>query len=178
MATSGRDYRHWNQGGLERHHIIDPRISQPARTDVLAVTAVAPNAAQAEMAAKTAFILGSHEGLAWLESRSDYAGLLVLENGSAFSHKQLCEFEDQLTMENIKSVNRDLERILGWFIRLGSFILLLTLASIGQWIFTPLAGARPHPFDAERRKPAFLVSHPAAAPSLAIYFYGRQHRWA
>jgi FAD:protein FMN transferase len=81
VATSGRDYRHWMQGDLERHHIIDPRTSQPAQSDVLTATVTAPNAIEAEMAAKTALILGSREGKSWLENRLGFAGLLVLDEG-------------------------------------------------------------------------------------------------
>jgi len=95
IATSGRDHRHWNQGGLKRHHIIDPRIAEPARTDILAATAIAPTAAEAEMAAKTAFILGSQKGLEWLEERSPYAGLLVLENGELQETKNLSDYQDE-----------------------------------------------------------------------------------
>ena len=81
VATSGRDHRHWVQGDLERHHIIDPRSSQPAQSDVYTATVTAPTAIEAEMAAKTSLILGSHDGLAWLEGRIGFAGFLVLENG-------------------------------------------------------------------------------------------------
>jgi FAD:protein FMN transferase len=81
VATSGRDYRHWMQGDLERHHIIDPRTSQPAQSDVLTATVIAPDAIEAEMAAKTALILGSRDGKSWLESRSGFAGFLVLDQG-------------------------------------------------------------------------------------------------
>jgi thiamine biosynthesis lipoprotein len=81
VATSGRDYRHWMQGDLERHHIIDPRTSQPAQSDVLTATVTAPNAIEAEMAAKTALILGSRDGKLWLENRPGFAGFLVLDDG-------------------------------------------------------------------------------------------------
>jgi thiamine biosynthesis lipoprotein len=80
VATSGRDYRHWMQGDLERHHIIDPRTCQPAQSDVLTATVTAPSAMEAEMAAKTALILGSRKGIAWLEKRPEFAGFLVLDN--------------------------------------------------------------------------------------------------
>ncbi|HET9492640.1 MAG TPA: FAD:protein FMN transferase [Chloroflexia bacterium] len=83
IATSGRDYRRWLQDGTPRHHIIDPRTSRPAETDVLSVTVVAPNARQAEVAAKAALILGSRGGLDWIEARPPLAALVVLESGRA-----------------------------------------------------------------------------------------------
>jgi thiamine biosynthesis lipoprotein len=79
VATSGRDYRRWQRDGRWQHHILDPRTAQPARTDVLTATVVAGTAWEAEAAAKTVRILGSHAGWAWLEARPALGGLLVLE---------------------------------------------------------------------------------------------------
>jgi thiamine biosynthesis lipoprotein len=81
VATSGRDYRRWRQGGQERHHIIDPRTGQPAQTDVLTATAVAPDGITAEAAAKAALILGSAGGCAWIDAHPALAALLVLDDG-------------------------------------------------------------------------------------------------
>jgi thiamine biosynthesis lipoprotein len=80
VATSGRDERRWRQGGYEQHHIIDPRTGQPAQTDVLAATVLAPDGPSAEIAAKIALILGSRAGLDWIEARPQFAALLVLDN--------------------------------------------------------------------------------------------------
>jgi FAD:protein FMN transferase len=82
VATSGKDFRRWKCNGIWYHHIIDPRTGQPAHTDLLTVTVVAPNVMQAEMAAKTIFILGSRSGLDWLTRRPHLAALLVFEDGS------------------------------------------------------------------------------------------------
>jgi thiamine biosynthesis lipoprotein len=82
VATSGRDYRKWQQGNIQQHHILDPRTGQPAQTDVLSATVVAPTTRTAETAAKTVLILGSQAGLAWLEAQADLAGLIMREDGS------------------------------------------------------------------------------------------------
>lgn len=88
VATSGRDYRRWQRDGAWQHHIIDPRTGQPAVTDVLSVTVIAPSAREAEVAAKAALILGSDDGLEWIEARPALAGLLVLEDGRViYSHR-------------------------------------------------------------------------------------------
>lgn len=79
-ATSGRDFRRWWHDGRWRHHIIDARTGEPAASDVLTATVVAPTAVEAETAAKCALIRGGEEGLAWLNARPEYAGLLVLED--------------------------------------------------------------------------------------------------
>ncbi|GAB4114580.1 MAG: FAD:protein FMN transferase [Roseiflexaceae bacterium] len=77
VATSGRDYRTWMQGGQRQHHLIDPRTGQPATTDLLSVTVVAPTLVLAEMAAKRVMILGSSAGLEWIETQPELAALLV-----------------------------------------------------------------------------------------------------
>ena len=88
VATSGRDVRHWQQGETWRHHILDRGSGEPVSNTVLAATVVAPTAVEAEMAAKCAMILGAEEGLAWLDARPAYAGLLVLDDGGQlYSHK-------------------------------------------------------------------------------------------
>jgi thiamine biosynthesis lipoprotein len=82
VATSGRDYRRWKKDGRWQHHIIDPRTAQPAVTDVISVTAVAPSARLAETAAKSVLIQGSLDGLRWLDERPELSGLIVLDDGS------------------------------------------------------------------------------------------------
>jgi thiamine biosynthesis lipoprotein len=81
VATSGRDYRRWKVGDTWRHHIIDPRSGQPAETLALTATAVAPSAREAEVAAKLLFILGN-SGIAWVDARPGYAGMLLCEDGA------------------------------------------------------------------------------------------------
>jgi thiamine biosynthesis lipoprotein len=56
LATSGRDRRRWMRGGVESHHVIDPRTGLPARTEVLRATVVAATAADAEALATAAFL--------------------------------------------------------------------------------------------------------------------------
>ena len=48
---------------------------------VISATVIAPKMLMAESAAKVVLILGSRDGLKWLESQADLAALLVLENG-------------------------------------------------------------------------------------------------
>jgi thiamine biosynthesis lipoprotein len=81
VATSGRNYRRWQQGGSWKHHIIDPRTGEPAETDILSATVIAPTVLEAEVAAKAVLILGSREGLAWLGAKPNHAGLVVLQDG-------------------------------------------------------------------------------------------------
>lgn len=92
VATSGTDYRRWLQNGNLRNHIIDPRTGFPVESDVLSATVIARNVMKAEMAAKTALLLGSTEGMQWLEKNDGLAGLLILENGKIIRSEKFKEF--------------------------------------------------------------------------------------
>lgn len=92
VATSGRDRRRWNKNGLLRHHIIDPYTGQPAETDVMTATVVAPTVMEAEAAAKAVLILGGEDGLKWIESDPTLAGIIVLENGKTFYSQRIREY--------------------------------------------------------------------------------------
>lgn len=89
VATSGTDFRRWTSGGAPMHHLIDPRTGAPSDTDVVSATIVAPSLEQAEAAAKVAVLLGSREGLAWIERRPELAGLLVLASGARLESRRL-----------------------------------------------------------------------------------------
>ena len=80
LATSGIARRRWRQGDAQRHHLLDPRTGMPAESGLWSVTAVAERCAQAEVAAKVAFVLGARAGAAFLE-RIGLAGVLVHEDG-------------------------------------------------------------------------------------------------
>ncbi len=92
VTTSSRGYRRWQRGGIEQHHLIDPRTGIPAKTDVHAATVVAPNMLLAETAAKVALILGSTAGMEWIEARPDLAALQILDNGSVRSSRRMPSF--------------------------------------------------------------------------------------
>ena len=92
VATSGKDRRRWIRNGVLQHHIIDPVTNQPADTDLLTVTVIAPDVARAEAMAKAAFILGSVAGLEWIEAQSELAALFVLDNGQFLYSEKMEEF--------------------------------------------------------------------------------------
>jgi FAD:protein FMN transferase len=79
IATSGRDRRRWRRGGEEQHHLIDPATGAPARTDLLRVTVVAPDAVQAEVWAKALLLAGEAEAVREAEERG-LPAVLVTED--------------------------------------------------------------------------------------------------
>ncbi len=92
VATSATDRRRWMQGGMLRHHIIDPHSGLSAESDVVSATVVAPTAVEAETAAKSVLIRGSVEGLAWLETNPNLACLVILEDGQVVYSKRIKEY--------------------------------------------------------------------------------------
>jgi thiamine biosynthesis lipoprotein len=92
IATSGKDYRRWTRSGVPQHHIIDPRTAQPAATNVLTATVLAPDAMIAEAVAKAVLILGSEAGLEWLDADNELAGLLVLDDGQRLYSRNIDKY--------------------------------------------------------------------------------------
>jgi thiamine biosynthesis lipoprotein len=84
VATSGIDARVWElpEGGFA-HHLIDPATGTPAWTGLVAATALAPTALEAEALAKAALLSGPAAGRSLLEAR--HGGVLVLDDGSVES---------------------------------------------------------------------------------------------
>jgi FAD:protein FMN transferase len=66
-ATSGVDKRTWGPG---LHHLIDPRTSRPAVTELREVSIIAKTATEAEIYAKVALLLGADAGATWLKGRA------------------------------------------------------------------------------------------------------------
>lgn len=61
--------RTWKRSGKILHHLIDPRTGEPAKNGVVSVSVLAPSAAQADVFAKTALIMGLEDGARFLESQ-------------------------------------------------------------------------------------------------------------
>jgi len=92
VATSATDRRRWMQGNLLRHHIIDPGTGEPAKSDLVSATVVAPSAVEAETAAKSVLIRGSLDGIAWLEPNPNLACLAILEDGQVVYSERIKEY--------------------------------------------------------------------------------------
>ncbi|HEY7396681.1 MAG TPA: FAD:protein FMN transferase [Gaiellaceae bacterium] len=68
LATSSVANRRWQRGGVEQHHLIDPRTGAPARVPWRDVTVAAGSCLAADVAAKAALLSGA-AGPAWLDRR-------------------------------------------------------------------------------------------------------------
>jgi FAD:protein FMN transferase len=80
VATSGIHVRAWREpGGAFTHHLLDPATGRPAWTGLVAVTAVAPSALDAEILAKGALLSGAQGARRMLRVRG---GVLQHEDGT------------------------------------------------------------------------------------------------
>lgn len=85
LATSGTDRRRWVRGHRKQHHLIDPRTSMPAESPWEQVTACGSTCLAADVAAKTAFLLG-HAGPVWLDALG-MPGRFVLPDGTVQANR-------------------------------------------------------------------------------------------
>jgi thiamine biosynthesis lipoprotein len=81
IATSGTYLRKWSAGAREVHHIIDPFFGYPVQTDIMSCTVIHQSLVEAEILAKIALILGTAEGIPWLEKQSMNGWVIVKNDG-------------------------------------------------------------------------------------------------
>ncbi|MDP9237224.1 MAG: FAD:protein FMN transferase [Chloroflexota bacterium] len=92
VATSGSIKRNWMSGDRRYHHLIDARDRRSSNSDLLTVTVVAPTATQADVLAKTTFLLGGDDGMAMIE-RFDGAECIVIgPNGHSMATSGMAEY--------------------------------------------------------------------------------------
>lgn len=81
VATSGIDERLWQcEDGNFAHHLIDPATGVPAWTGLVAATALAPTALEADALAKAALLSGPAAARRLLRAR--HGGVLVHDDGA------------------------------------------------------------------------------------------------
>jgi thiamine biosynthesis lipoprotein len=68
LATSSTTVRRWHAGGVERHHIVDPRTGAPTRERWRTVSVAGADCLQANAASTAAHVLGD-AAVPWLEVR-------------------------------------------------------------------------------------------------------------
>lgn len=87
LASSGTAVRRWRAGGVELHHILDPRTGRPAATPWRTVTVAAASCVDANAASTAAVVLGDRAP-GWLAARG-LPARLVSETGSV---THVCEW--------------------------------------------------------------------------------------
>ncbi len=94
VATSSITLRRWTQDGRERHHIIDPRTAEPAETDWLSVTVMAPHTSTAEAFAKGVLIAGSEQAQALADREPGVEFIGIKQDGSLWGSRHAKEYLD------------------------------------------------------------------------------------
>lgn len=98
VATSSTIRRVWRQGGLKRHHIIDPRTGEPALTKWLSVTVIAPHITEAEVFAKAFLLASPDKTKQMIEENPDLICLAVDSSGVIYDLSTNKEVECQPVM--------------------------------------------------------------------------------
>jgi thiamine biosynthesis lipoprotein len=103
VATSSVMKRSWMQGEKIRHHLIDPRTGEPAETDWLSVTVIAPDILTAEVYAKAILIAGE-AGLSNLRQiKPDIAFIAVDPDGNLFGSPNSKDYLYEFTHDALLS---------------------------------------------------------------------------
>jgi FAD:protein FMN transferase len=97
VVTSSIAKRTWRQNGQMRHHLIDPRTGEPALTDWLSVTVIAPEITAAEAYAK-ALLIGGETEVDRLTSRNPGLAYIAVNpdggiSGSDLGKEHLSDYE-------------------------------------------------------------------------------------
>ena len=80
LATSGTTVRRWRAGGVDVHHLIDPRTGRPAATPWRTVSVAASSCLEANVAA-TAAIVSGEGAIELLRARAVHARLVANHGG-------------------------------------------------------------------------------------------------
>ncbi|MCL2747249.1 MAG: FAD:protein FMN transferase [Oscillospiraceae bacterium] len=78
VVTSGIYERHFVEGGVHYHHILDPATGFPVQNDVVSVTVISENSMEGDALSTIFLLVGSEAALALLESLPGVTGALVL----------------------------------------------------------------------------------------------------
>jgi len=81
VATSSITKRTWLQGEKVRHHLIDPRTGESAKTNWLSVTIITPDILTAEVYAKVLLIGGDYAVSNLLDNKPDVTFIAVKPDG-------------------------------------------------------------------------------------------------
>jgi len=96
IVTSSVAKRSWKQAGVLRHHLIDPRTGEPATTDWLSVTVVAPRIATAEVYAKALLIGGEARAPQLAAQRPEITYYAVAPDGTVAQNPHRVEYMNAL----------------------------------------------------------------------------------
>jgi len=78
VATSGNYRNYFEEDGVRYTHILDPRTGKPERTNLLSVTVVAPDCAQADAYATAFMVLGYEKSAEIVKQRPELEAWFII----------------------------------------------------------------------------------------------------
>lgn len=103
VATSSITKRTWRQGDAIRHHLIDPRTGDSAKTEWLSVTVVSPDVVTSDIYAKAILIGGKEEAERLLKTNKDIVYIAVDPHGNLLGSPNYKECLYELTTNSFFS---------------------------------------------------------------------------
>ena len=101
VATSSVMKRTWRLGGKLRHHLIDPRTGESAKTDWLSVTVIAPDIITADVYAKAILIGGQAELPNLIKANPELTYIAVEPNGKVSGSPNYRDYIYEYTTETV-----------------------------------------------------------------------------
>lgn len=77
VVTSGPYERYFESGGTRYHHIFDPSTGYPARSDLVSVTIISEDSADADALSTAIFVTGFEKGISLLSKLKNIEAVLV-----------------------------------------------------------------------------------------------------
>lgn len=79
VATSGNNRRTWKKNSATKHHLLDPATGKSSASDLVTATVVSENTLEADIFAKTLFLLGSEKAVLFSQ-KNNLAALLITQD--------------------------------------------------------------------------------------------------
>jgi thiamine biosynthesis lipoprotein len=101
VATSSVMKRTWMQGADVRHHLIDPRTGEPAKTDWLSVTVISPDIITADVYAKAILIAGEAGVSDLLKTKQEITFIAVDPHGNLIGSQNYEDYVYEYTADTL-----------------------------------------------------------------------------
>lgn len=89
VVTSGAYQRYFEVDGVTYHHILDPKTGKPAETDLLSVTIISENGAEADALSTALFVMGFRDAVSYWQSHTDEFSVVLITGDGMFASEGL-----------------------------------------------------------------------------------------